>query len=198
MPDIDIDFADREQVLSKIQHIAAMRIENGTAKKHNSGVYCHSIPYNPLTGLASIDYKAADERGYFKIDFLNVSAYKNVKDEAHIKKLLAVEPLWDLIYEKDVCDQLVHINGYHSLLAQLKPTSILELAIVLALIRPGKKHLLPTCKDEGFDSIKDDIWVKTDDSYSFKKSHGIAYSHLIVMQLNLLVENLQKESNNSV
>lgn len=188
--DIDIDFADRDTILSKIPHVIAGRIEQGEFKKHNTGVYLQEIPTNPLTGLATIDYQEAEKRGYFKIDFLNVHAYKGIKSESHIKKLLEVEPLWDLLYEKDVCDQLFHINGYHTLLAELKPKSILELATVLALIRPGKKHLIPICIEKGFDAIQDEVWIKTEESYSFKKSHAIGYAHVIVMQLNLLCENI--------
>jgi DNA polymerase III alpha subunit len=190
MPDIDLDFLDRKHALGIIKHIPAAIIENGTFKKHNTGVYCHSIPVNPLTGTASIDYKEADARGYFKIDFLNVSAYRGVRDEAHLVKLLSTEPVWELLYEKDVCDQLFQINGYHSLLAQLKPSSVLELATVLALIRPGKRHLVEKCVLNGFADIQDEVWTKTDDSYSYKKSHGIAYSCVIVVQLNLMCENL--------
>jgi DNA polymerase III alpha subunit len=185
--DIDIDFPDRRQVLDIIQHIPA-RLEDG--KKHNTGVYCHSIPYNPLTDTASIDYKSAEERGYFKIDFLNVGAYSGVKNEAHLIQLLDTEPLWDLLYEKDVCDQLFHVNGYHNLLAELKPTSIVELATVLAMIRPGKKHLIPVCKEKGFQAIYDEIWTKTEDSYFFKKAHAISYASVIVVQLNLLCERI--------
>jgi len=36
MPDIDIDFADRSVILSKIQHRVA---KLDTGKKHNTGVY---------------------------------------------------------------------------------------------------------------------------------------------------------------
>jgi hypothetical protein len=190
MPDIDLDFPDRDIVLSKIRHVPAVMKDN---KKHNTGVYCHEIPVNPLTGYASIGYEPAEERGYFKIDFLNVSAYKGVRDEVHIKELLSVEPLWDLMYEKDVCDQLFHINGYHTLLADLKPKSISELAMVLALIRPGKKHLLPICKEKGFEAIKDEIWTRNEEAYFFKKSHAVGYAHLIVMQLNLICEQLSYE-----
>lgn len=186
--DIDIDFPDRKTVLDLIKHIPAMIDDNGTFKKHNTGVYCHSIPYNPLTGTASIDYKSAEDRGYFKIDFLNVTAYKDVKNEEQLTHLLNTEPLWDLLYEKEICDQLFHINGYHNLLAELKPTSIVELAMVLAMIRPGKKHLIPVCKDKGFQSIKDEIWTKTEDSYFFKKAHAISYASVIVVQLNLICE----------
>jgi DNA polymerase III alpha subunit len=146
MPDIDIDFPDRTKILEKIKHVpAAIKDENGAFKKHNTGVYCHSIPDNPLTGLANIDYKEAENRGYFKIDFLNVSVYNDIKNEAHIDYLLAQEPLWDLLGEKDVCDQLFHVNGYHKLLQDLKPQNIEQLASVLALIRPGKRHLLTKC-----------------------------------------------------
>lgn len=185
--DIDIDFPDRRQVLDIIQHIPA-RLEDG--KKHNTGVYCHEIPYNPLTDTASFDYKTAEDRGYFKIDFLNVNAYAGVRDEAHIIQLLNTEPLWDLLYEKDVCDQLFHINGYHNLLSELKPTSILDLAMVLAMIRPGKKHLIPICKEQGFQAIKDEIWTKTEDAYFFKKAHAVSYASVIVVQLNLICEKL--------
>jgi len=185
--DIDIDFPDRKKVLDIIKHIPA-RLEDG--KKHNTGVYCHSIPYNPLTDTASLDYKSAEERGYFKIDFLNVNAYAGVRDEAHIIELLNNEPLWDLLYEKDVCDQLFHINGYHNLLNELKPISILNLAMVLAMIRPGKKHLIPICKEQGFQSIQDEIWTKSEDAYFFKKAHAISYASVIVVQLNLICEKL--------
>ena len=185
--DIDIDFPDRRQILDIIQHVPA-RLEDG--KKHNTGVYCHSIPYNPLTDTASIDYKLAEERGYFKIDFLNVSAYNGVRNESHMVELLNTEPLWDLLYEKEVCDQLFHINGYHNLLAELKPTSIVELAMVLAMIRPGKKHLIPICKEKGFQFINDEIWTKTDDSYFFKKAHAVSYASVIVVQLNLICEKI--------
>ena len=188
--DIDIDFPDRKTVLDLIKHIPAMIDDNGTFKKHNTGVYCTSIPYNPLTGTASIDYKSAEGRGYFKIDFLNVTAYKDVKNEEQLTTLLNTKPLWDLLYEKEVCGQLFHINGYHNLLAELKPTSIVELAMVLAMIRPGKKHLIPVCKEKGFQSIKDEIWTKTEDSYFFKKAHAISYASVIVVQLNLICEKL--------
>jgi DNA polymerase III alpha subunit len=187
LPDIDIDFINRSQVLDIIQHIPAS-LEDG--KKHNTGVYCHLIPTNPLTGNASINYKDAEDRGYFKIDFLNVNAYTGVRSESHLTDLLNVEPLWDLLEDPAVCNQMFHINGYHQLIAKLKPRSIEELAMFLALLRPGKKYLIPVCEKEGFQSIQDEIWTKTDDAYFFKKAHAVAYAHVIVVQLNLLCESV--------
>ena len=188
MTDIDIDFVDRSKVLEIIKHVPASIDGN---KKHNTGVYVQPIPINPLTGYANIDYKTAEDRGYFKIDFLNVSAYQGVRNEDHLVQLLNTEPLWDLLHEKEVCDQLFHVNGYHTLLNALTPKTIEELAMVLAMIRPGKKHLIPICQDQGFQAIKDEIWVKPiNDSYTFKKSHGHSYAALIIVQLNLICEKI--------
>ena len=85
MPDIDIDFGDRDVVLSKLQHRVA-RLDTG--KKHNTGVYVTEIPHNPIDNISTIDYKIAEDRGYFKLDFLNVSIYKDVRDEAHLQELM--------------------------------------------------------------------------------------------------------------
>ena len=190
MPDIDIDFADRTKVLDVVKHVTATL---DGEKKHNTGVYCHEIPVNPLTGLASIDYKTAEERGYFKIDFLNVSAYEGVRDERHLEELLATEPLWDLLEQKEFCDMIFHVNGYHDLIARLKPRSIEQLSMFLAVLRPGKKHLIPVCEEKGFDAIKDEIWTKNEDAYTFKKAHAVSYAHAIVVQMNCICEGISQE-----
>ena len=194
MPDIDIDFYDRETALAVIKHVPASIKENDTFKKHNTGVYCAPIPYDAVTGLSTIDYREAEDRGYFKIDFLNVSIYKDINSEEDIERLLAIEPLWDLLEQKEFCDMIFHVNGYHELIARLKPRSIEELAMFLALLRPGKKHLVPVCNEKGFQSIKDEIWVKTEDTYSFKKSHAVAYAHAIVVQMNKICEGISEPS----
>ena len=188
MPDIDIDFANRDDVLNKIKHVpAAMVDKDGTFKKHNTGVYCTSIPYNPLTGAASIDYKSAENRGYFKIDFLNVGIYKDIRDEDHLKTLMETEPLWDLLEQDDFSNLLFHINGHGSILRQMKPNSILQLAAVLAVIRPAKRHLI----GESWNTVMKTIWIKpTDGEYYFKKAHAVAYAHAIVVQMNQICEKI--------
>ena len=187
MPDIDIDFADRALALEQFKHVTASIEENGTFKKHNTGVYCTSVPNNPLTGLSTIDYKTAEDRGYFKIDFLNVSVYEKVKDRQHLKTLMETEPLWDLLLQDDFTDLLFHVNGHGSLLKQMKPSSIEELAMCLALIRPAKRHLI----GKGWTEIGKEIWEKpTNGDYYFKKAHAVAYAHVIVVQMNLICESI--------
>ena len=192
MPDIDIDFADRTQALDIIKHVPAAIVDkNGTFKKHNTGVYCTSIPYNPLSGTASIEYKEAEKRGYFKIDFLNVGIYKDVRDEAHLTQLLNKEPLWDLLLEDDFTEKLFHVNGHGSILREMKPQSVEQLAAVLAVIRPAKRYLI----GKDWTTVMNEVWVKPQsDEYFFKKSHAHAYAAAIVVQMNLICEQLNEQS----
>ena len=185
MPDIDIDFADRTKILEIIKHIPASIVDGSDVKKHNTGVYCHTIPVNPLTGSASLDYKTAEDRGYFKIDFLNVNIYKDIQSEEQLKYLLNKEPLWELLEQDEFVDLLFHVNGHGNVLRQMKPTSIEELAMCLALIRPAKRHLIGKTWTE----IGQEIWTKpTNGEYYFKHAHAIAYAHVVVVQMNLICE----------
>jgi len=187
MPDIDIDFADRHVALKHFKHVSAAIQDNGTFKKHNTGVYCTAIPHNPITGISTIDYKEAEDRGYFKLDFLNVSIYKDVKDNDHLKTLMEAEPLWDLLEQDDFSSLLFHVNGHGSILRQMKPKSILQLAAVLAMIRPAKRHLI----GESWTTVMETIWTKPEDGeYYFKKAHAVAYAMAIVVQMNLICEKI--------
>jgi DNA polymerase III alpha subunit len=187
MPDIDIDFADRTKVLDIIEHVPASMEANGVSKKHNTGVYCHSIPYNPLTSMSTIEYKEAEERGYFKIDFLNVGMYSGVKNEEHLIYLMNQEPIWDLLLQDDFTNLLFHVNGHGGILRQMKPTTIMQLAAVLAMIRPAKRYLI----GKDWKEVLDEVWVKpVGDEYFFKKAHAVAYAHAIVVQMNLICEQI--------
>ena len=185
MPDIDIDFANRDIVLSKIQHRIA---KLNTKKKHNTGIYVTECPHNPVDNLSTIDYKTAEDRGYFKLDFLNVHIYKNVKSEEHLGQLMGKEPLWELLEHQDFVDQVFHLSGHSSLLKQLKPTSVEQLAATLAIIRPAKRHLA----DKDWQTIMNEVWTKpTNGEYYFKKAHAVSYAMACVVHMNLLCEELQ-------
>ena len=182
MPDIDIDFADRSVILDKIEHRVA---KLDTGKKHNTGVYVTECPHNPVDNLSTIDYKTAEERGYFKLDFLNVSIYNDVVDETHLHTLMEREPQWELLQHDDFTDNIFHISGHGDILRTTKPQSVEQLAAVLAMIRPAKRHLV----NETWTTILENVWVApTDGSYYFKKAHAIAYAVSVVVHMNLLCE----------
>ena len=182
MPDIDIDFANRDIVLSTLKHRVA-KLDSG--KKHNTGVYATEVPHNPVDNISTIEHKTAEERGYFKLDFLNVSIYKDVRDEAHLQELMEREPIWQLLEHKDFVDKVFHLSGHDSLLQQLKPTSVQQLAATLAIIRPAKRHLA----NESWEKIMEEVWIKpTNGDYFFKKAHAFAYALSVVVHMNLICE----------
>lgn len=186
--DIDIDFANRTEALEVLKHIPASRKTNDELVPHNTGVYFHTIPVDPITKLSSIDYKEAELRGYFKMDFLNVSLYKEIHSEQQLIELCNKEPIWELFQYQEIVEQLFHIGSHYDIVNRLKPTNIEQLAAILAIIRPGKKHLI----DKSWDEILKEVWVKntSDEGYHFKRSHSYSYAMLIIVQLNLICENL--------
>ena len=184
LPDIDIDLKNRDSILKLLKHIPASINDN---KKHNTGVYFNSIPVNPLTSNSTINYKEAEERGYFKLDLLNVNLYSDINDEKHLDMLMNKEPMWELLDHKEFVEKLFHIHEHFKIVSTLKPKKIEQLASVLAIIRPSKRYLL----NESWDKINEEVWITpADGSYYFKKSHAIAYAIAIVVQMNLIVEQL--------
>jgi hypothetical protein len=185
--DIDIDFFDRKIALGKLKHIVASRQTDTGLTVHNTGVYVHDIPFNPITNMSTVEYKSAEQRGYFKIDFLNVHVYDGVRDPAHLSKLMEIEPIWELLLQDEFTKLLFHLNGQDDILRLIRPTSVEQLAAVLSMIRPAKRYLI----GKEWTTVMNEVWVTPiDNSYYFKKAHAISYAMAIVVQMNLLVEQL--------
>jgi hypothetical protein len=179
--DIDIDFANRETALKLIQHVPA-RQSNG--KKHNSGIYVTDIPADPVNQCAAIDYEEAEQRGYFKLDFLNMSVYQLVRDPTHYEAMLTATPPWERLWTDHAwASQLVHVGNYTDLLKVMKPDSIPRMAAFISIIRPGKAHLQTRPWAEVFASVWDGDESR---GYTFKKSHAVSYAALVALHMNLL------------
>lgn len=191
--DIDIDFADRTDILKLIKHTPASILRDGKLVAHNTGAYVTDIPVDPFTGLASLDYERAEARGYLKLDFLNVNLYKNVRDEEHLLELMNTPPDWQRFNTDPVFfEQLIHVNNHWAVLKKMpEPVdTIPRLAMLLAVIRPAKRHLI----GETWKTVGESIWEKTEEGYQFKRSHAVAYAHLVVVNMNLL-RDLSDQSN---
>lgn len=181
--DIDIDFADRDTALSGLLHVAASMEQKGQIARHPTGVYFQNIPTDPFTGYSSLNYEQAADTGYFKIDFLNNSIYGDVRDEEHLIALMA-DPDWEMLEVEEIVSMLAHIHNSFGLVSQIRPQSVDDLAVILALMRPGKRHLMGRPRAD----IDAEIWKAGDDGFVFKRAHAIAYAVSIVVQLNLLCE----------
>ena len=191
--DIDIDFADRLQVLKVVPHTVASQRKDDQLIAHNTGVYVTHIPQDPLTGRASIDYEAAEDRGYIKLDFLNVNLYQQVQNEEHLEQLMHTAPDWQQFNtDQAFFEQLIHVNNHWNVLKRMpEPVdSIPRLAMFLAIIRPAKRHLI----GETWKTVGESVWQKTEEGYQFKKSHAVAYAHLVVVNMNLLTNSSHKSN----
>lgn len=189
--DIDIDFADRQQILSIIKHTAAMQHHDGKVRRHNSGVYVTDIPRDSINDCAAIDYQTAEQRGYFKLDFLNMSVYQLVRDPEHYKSVLAADVNWARLWTDPIwAAQLVHVGNYADLLQTMKPDSIPKMAAFISIIRPGKAHLQNRSWAEVFAAVWDGDESR---GYTFKKSHSLGYAQLVALHMNLL-EDLEQPS----
>jgi hypothetical protein len=135
--------------------------------------------------MAAISYETAEERGYFKLDILNVHVYEKVKSEKHLVSLMR-EPDWTMLSERKTVEQLIHLNGQYDTIRKMPEpiNSIPRLAMFLAVIRPAKRHLIGKTWQE----INKTVWDRDVDGYSFRKSHAIGYGHLVAVHMNLIKE----------
>ena len=182
--DIDIDFGNREDILKLVKHIPASMHRDGEIVKHNTGVYVNPIPCNPITGLSNIDYDTAEELGYMKLDLLNVHVYNSVRSNEHLDELCKREPPWEKLKERDFVAKLIHLSNHFDVVQQHLPTTMDQLAMVLAIIRPSKRHLI----GRRWREINDEIWLKPSEGYYFKKAHAYSYAQLVMVHMNLLTE----------
>lgn len=189
--DIDIDLANRDHLLGIIKHTPAIIGSPSGSRKHNTGVYITSIPYDAGRNTASIDYEKAEKRGYVKLDLLNVNLYNDVTNEEHLVQLMA-EPDWSMLEDRDIVEQIIHINKHYDTMSRMPEPidSIPRMAMMIAVIRPGKRHLIGKTWKE----VAETIWLPTEEGFIFKKAHAVAYAHLVVVNMNLYAEKLKASS----
>ncbi len=186
MPDIDIDFADRDVILSKIEHRVA---KLDTGKKHNTGVYVTEAPHNPVDNLCTIDHKTADQRGYFKLDFLNVSIYKDVKNEAHLQELMEREPIWATTGTQRLRRQSISSKRARQSIKTIEAYFGTAIGGYTSNNTSGQE----TLSRQSWNEILNEVWVKpTNGEYYFKKAHAFSYAMAVVVHINLLCEQLNK------
>jgi hypothetical protein len=182
--DIDIDLANRDQLLQLIDSVSARQVNQNQVRRHNSGIYATDIPYDPVNNCATIDYETAERLGYFKIDLLNMSVYQLIKSPNHYEQVLSQLPDWSKLWnDAEWAKQLVHVGNYTDLLQTMRPDSIPRMAAFISIIRPGKAHL----QNQPWDRVFDTVWDGDESrGYTFKKSHAISYAALVALHMNLL------------
>lgn len=185
IPDVDLDVADHDAAAAVLQPYAvpASLIEAGRQVRHNVGVYLQRVPVNPLNELAVFPTKYAQDLGYYKFDILTNRVYKQVSSMEELRRLV-LEPIdWHWFDDVGFVRSLVQLSNEAELVVRYKPRSIMSLACLIALIRPGKRYLI----GESWSVISEKIWLKepAERGPMFKKSHAVAYSLLVGVDARL-------------
>lgn len=140
-------------------------------------------PFDPETGLVSVEADMVASMGFNKVDLLTNTFYDKFdsKDEV-LAALDSVESFdWGKMQDKSFVEQLPHLSNHFALIRQVQPKSIEDLADCLALIRPGKVDLLQDyLKDKA--RTRPRLYIRpSNGGIYFKKSHAIAYALMIVV-----------------
>ena len=183
--DIDIDIKPDTDVQKLFPTaIRSSMIEKDKIKPHNVGWHFQKVPVDKVTGLCAIPYDFSEDFNYFKIDMLHLKLLEYFENKDQMRKLLRIQPDWKLLKREDVVSKLFHLSKHHETVSEIAPTSIEELADVLALIRPNKRSLIPKYKKDK-KATRVELYMKKDPS-DLRKSHVIPYAMLIVLHLHLI------------
>lgn len=181
--DVDIDVCSDVDRGSIGTRAIVYNEENKKILPHPSGVYLEKVPVDLLTGNASFDYKQGDALGYFKVDILTNTSYDSFKTKKEVLECMEKEPSWDLLHKLEVVEKLPHVAKHFEMLKKISPTSVESLADCLALIRPGKAHLVDEYLEDP-DKVRPRLYTRPKEGIYFKKSHAISYALMIVCVLN--------------
>ncbi len=185
--DIDIDFPTNFKPLTIFTDaVPASMVKGDELVKHPCGIYFQNMAIDDITQTAAIPYEEAEVLGYFKIDCLHLSILDHFTSKQEIRNLSKKEPKWEMLLDRRVVEQLFQIRNNYDIVRRVKPTSIQELADVIALIRPNKKILLDSyLKDRT--GVRSNLYrQRAEDKSAFRLGHAIAYASTIVLQLHLI------------
>lgn len=185
--DIDIDFqTDFDPISIFDTAVKASMVSNGALRAHPCGAYLQTMPKDPITGLAAIPYDKAKELTFTKIDFLHLGALDLFTSKQQIRTLINTPPKWGMLLRYDVVCKLFQLGNHADLVKKIAPTSILQLADCISLIRPGRIELVDEYLLDPINTRKKLYTITKKDVYAYKKGHAVAYAMVVVLQMHLI------------
>lgn len=181
--DVDVDVASNTDRSSIGTRAIVYNEDTKRVLPHPSGVYLETVPIDNLTGNAAFDYKDGDAVGFYKVDILTNTVYDSFSSKEDLLLSAEKEPDWSLLQKPSVVDKLPHLSKHVEFVSEMKPTSVMELADCLALIRPGKIHLIDDYREDK-ERTRKRLYARPKHGVYFKKSHAVSYAVMIVAVLN--------------
>lgn len=190
--DVDIDVSSKVKKSRYGKRSFVYNEEQLKMIPHPSGFFLDSedllgssIPVDPVSGLTTLESKEGEYEGFFKVDLLTNTLYDRFTSKKEVRESLNFEKFnWDLLLDPKVVEDLPHISKHFSIVRQLQPQSVEDLADILALIRPGKIDLIDDYLKDKERTRKRLYKRPLNGEMYFKKSHAVAYSVGILCYLN--------------
>ena len=186
--DVDIDIGT---TIDRSKYGIRSFVYNEKTKKispHPSAVYLEDVPIDMVTGFSALDYKYGDRAGFYKVDLLNNKSYVMFKSKAEVLEYMNKPVDWKNFTREDLVKKLPHIGNHFDVVQMIMPESIHDLADILALIRPGKSHLLDYYMEDKLSTRINLYRAPVNEQNYFKKAHAISYAVMIATVMNKLVE----------
>lgn len=182
--DVDIDCSSKTERTSYGVRSMAYNIDTKRILPHPSGVHLDPVPVDPETGLCAIDHKEAATLGFIAVDILTNTSYDRFGSKDEVIRMAEKEPNWALLKKETFVSKLPHIGNHFDVVSIVEPKSIDDLADVLALIRPGKRHLLDSYV-KNKNSVRRELYKRSANGHAyFKKAHSYSYAVMIVAVMN--------------
>jgi len=201
--DLDIPSSKSETIRSGLIK-ASILTEKGTHQNHPAGIYMYAaVP--SFEGVAIVDYKEMEQLEYQKIDILNNTYLDDISNKEMIKfvGLIEYEDIdWKELWRYTEPYQL---GKYPGILREFKVASVMDLAIILALIRPGSvanydkmkayihtDTILNKKSEKAQKILKETYGIPIfneqfkllgidDGKYRYKKPHSIGYAYVLLI-----------------
>lgn len=201
--DLDIPSKQSDNIRNGVVRGSVLN-DRGELQPHPAGVYFYkSIP--SFDGIAVLDYKSMEAKEYQKIDVLNNTYLDDITPkelDQYIQLIENDDINWQELWEYEEPYQL---SKYPGILREFKVQSVMDIAIVLAVIRPGSLQnyekmkayihtdkLLDKKSDEAKKILSETYGIpvfdeqfkklgKDDGKYRYKKPHSIGYSYVLLI-----------------
>lgn len=184
--DVDIDCSSKTERTSYGVRSMVYNPDTCRILPHPSGVNLDVIPVDLETGLAAIEHKEAAALGYTAVDILTNTSYDRFSSKQDVIDMSKKDPNWSLLEKRSFVEKLPHIGNHFDVVSIVQPKSIDDLADILALIRPGKRHLLEAYQAKKL-SVRRQLYKRSANGQAyFKKAHSYSYALMIVAIINKL------------
>jgi DNA polymerase III alpha subunit len=202
--DLDIPSTQSNNIKNSLPRASIIN-DKGDLQPHPAGVYFYkNIP--SYDGISLLNYKDMESKEYQKIDILNNTYLDKIESAQELEHYVGIIEKnnidWKKLWEYDEPYQL---SKYPGILREFKVESVIDIAIVMAIIRPGslqnyekmktymhtdtllnkknekEKEIL--CETYGVAVFAEQFVKlgKDDGKYRYKKPHAIGYAYVLLI-----------------